>query len=83
MIGSMGEAREPLRVRLSAHAKQRMIDRNITEREVRYVLAAPDVVYPSGAPGRTAFRATIGGRRLVVVVAHGSDPVLVITAWEA
>ena len=79
----MGDVREPPRLRLTVHAMRRMIERNITEREVRYVLAAPDVVYPSGVPGRSALRAIVGGRTLVVVVADGSDPVEVVTTWEA
>lgn len=78
----MGDVPEPPRLKLTAHAMRRMIDRNITEREVRYVLAAPDAVYPSGVTGRSALRSTIAGRRLVVVIADGSEPIEVLTVWE-
>jgi len=74
---------EPLSVDFSRHARQRMAERGITEKEVRWVLAAPDLILPSGQPGKKTLRARLGnGRQISVIIVDGSEPLKVVTVWE-
>lgn len=61
----------------TAHARDRMRDRNISAEEVRLVLSHPDVTHP-GTKGETNNVRIIKGRNIRVVFV-GEEPKKIIT----
>ena len=72
-------------IEYTSHAAERMIERSITERQVRSALEDPDVKYPAkrGSDKMTAHK-TFGTRTLRVIYLKEDDGSLtVITAmWQ-
>ena len=66
---------------LTNHAIFRMILRNISRDEMAAVLANPQWV-PATTRG-TRYDGMVGGRRIAVVVEEGTDPLRVVTVFEA
>lgn len=69
---------------LGNHARQRMIERNITEQEIEDALAAPSFTRPDDdlPEERTViYGLTRNGRRLKVVV-EAADPGYVVTVMD-
>jgi hypothetical protein len=67
-------------LRLSAHARQRMIERGITEEQITRVLADHDVSF-TDRKGNPCYVRTLDGRRIKVVLA-AQDPKFVITVID-
>lgn len=67
-------------VRYTAHAREQMQARSVTEDEVEAVLPDPDIRY-AGRNGNPVLIRWVGGRRIKVVVAQ-DDPELVITVGD-
>ena len=64
------------------HARRRMVERGISEEEVRAILESPDLEYP-GRRGRTVAERTLPGSRLAVRVVYNrglEDERIVVTA---
>ena len=66
---------------LTNHAIARMILRNISRDEIAAVLAKPQWM-PATTRG-TRYDAMVEGRRVAVVVEEGTDPLRVVTVFEA
>ncbi|MYA19559.1 MAG: DUF4258 domain-containing protein [Chloroflexi bacterium] len=66
---------------LTNHAISRMLLRNISRDEITAVLANPQWM-PATTRGRR-YDAMVGGRRIAVVVEEGTDPLRVVTVFEA
>jgi hypothetical protein len=72
--------------RLFTHARMRALERGLSVREIKLVLAAPDAESPSRAhPGRRVLRKILSRRRRVCVVIipprRGDREVAVVTVW--
>jgi hypothetical protein len=76
----MFERKLVMAVRYTAHAREQMQRRSVSEAEVEAVLPGPDIRY-SGRNGNPVLIRWVSGRRLKVVVAH-DDPELVITIGD-
>jgi len=61
------------------HAASQMIERSISDDEVRAILADPVSVAPGYVRGRLTYDGTVRGRGLRVVVEGGTDPIVVVT----
>ncbi len=70
-----------MRIAYSGHARDQMVDREITAQHVQQVLDYPDRL----VEGVTAneYNAVVDGRPLRVVVARNTEPPLVITVMLA
>ena len=66
---------------LTNHAISRMLLRNISRDEITAVLANPQWM-PATTRG-TRYDAMVGDRRIAVVVEEGTDPLRVVTVFEA
>jgi hypothetical protein len=53
---------------LSAHARDRMVKRDVTESEVLFVLEHPSSIDQANGYGRIAYRGRIGGRSITVLI---------------
>ncbi|HWV87360.1 MAG TPA: DUF4258 domain-containing protein [Capillimicrobium sp.] len=67
-------------LRLSTHARQRMIERGITEEQIARILADYDVSF-ADRKGNPCYVRTLDGRRIKVVLA-AQDPKFVITVID-
>ncbi|PYM03915.1 MAG: hypothetical protein DMD82_15915 [Candidatus Rokuibacteriota bacterium] len=63
------------------HARQRMSQRNVTEEQVKAVLAAPDWSAPAVRPNARKFVKRIAGRSLTVIAESELGFVRVITVY--
>jgi hypothetical protein len=67
-------------LRFSRHARERLLERNISESDVSLVLDDPDVTFPD-KKGNPCTVKEIDGRRIKVVVSD-ADPEFVITVID-
>lgn len=68
----------------SAHARARMIQRGITERQVLMILNGGHRVpepAPAGAANRWRYSGASGGRQIAVIAAEEGTGLVVITAY--
>ena len=68
-----------MELRFSAHALLRMGLREISDEEVRAVLADPQ--WTPSTDRNTRYDGMVDGRRLAIVVAEEHQPPLVVTLW--
>ncbi len=75
--GGMGKRR---RVRFAGHAiNERMIERNVTVRDVLRTLAGPEYEFPGNSPGTLeSYGTTADGRRFYVVSARARTVVITV-----
>ncbi len=71
-----------MRPRYTIHARERMIERNLTEQDIEYVVANYHTMYHD-RKGNPNYVGAIGDRRVRVVVAVGTHPLLIITVIVA
>jgi hypothetical protein len=73
----------PTPFRLTQHARDRMRQRRITEKDIEAVLANPHLTYGDGQ-GNRRFVGDAGGRRIAVDLKGDppADPPTVITVFE-
>jgi len=65
-------------VRYTIHARERLVERDVTEADVELILANYHTMYHD-RKGNPNYVGTVGERRVRIVVAAGVTPPLVIT----
>jgi len=71
-------------VRITHHARQRMIERKVSEDEVEVVLAQPEISRIDPSNSSVVYAKTLAGRRVSVATVFpgkATDPVVVKTVW--
>lgn len=72
-------------MRYDLHARRRMAERGITEREVEAVMSNPLLVFPSrhkDSRGEREARVRVVGNRRLQVIATKTEPPWIVTVFE-
>ena len=78
-IGKIGSKK----VFITSYSQKRLIQRNLTSKEVLQILTKRDISYPVDEDGRQKIRSTFGHKKMFLTVLEDSKKIIVITGGEA
>ena len=78
-IGKVGSKK----VFITSYSQKRLIQRNLTSKEVLQILTKRDISYPVDEDGRQKIRSTLGQKKTFLTILEDSKKIIVITGGEA
>ncbi len=78
-IGKFGKKK----VFITPYSQKRLLQRNLSRKEVLQVLQKRDISYPSDKEGRQKIRSTLGKKQAFLTVVEDAKKVVVITGGDS